>query len=171
MRPARPRMPKVPPTFTTLPPPCSIMAGITARMVLKQPVMFSSTMSLNSSVVVSHPVLPMGPEPPATFTRMSMRPNCARAARASASVWSGSVRSQRTTMAGTPLARAACATGSMAAVSRPASTRAQPSSAKASVTAAPMPLAGPVITATLFLSLRSMGFFLRSRDQNNLLAR
>ena len=51
------------------------MVGSTPRMVWKQPFMLSVTMSSNSSGVVSTPVLPIGPEPPATFTRMSMRPN------------------------------------------------------------------------------------------------
>ena len=36
-------------------------------------------MSSNSSGVVSAPVLPTGPEPPATLTRMSMRPNLSAA--------------------------------------------------------------------------------------------
>jgi hypothetical protein len=44
-------------------------------MVLKQPRMLSATMSSNSSGVVSQPVLPTGPEPPATLTRISTRPS------------------------------------------------------------------------------------------------
>jgi hypothetical protein len=50
------------------------MVGSTPRMVWKQPFMLRVTMSSNSCGVVSTPLLPIGPEPPATFTRMSMRP-------------------------------------------------------------------------------------------------
>ena len=61
------------------------MVGSTARMVWKQPFMLSVTMSSNSSGVVSTPVLPIGPEPPATLTRMSMRPKASFAAAAARS--------------------------------------------------------------------------------------
>ena len=54
----------------------------TGSAVWKQPFMFNVTMSLNSSGVVSTPLLPTGPEPPATLTRMSMRPNFTTPARA-----------------------------------------------------------------------------------------
>src|SRR5262245_5201142 len=55
-----------------------------------------------------------------------------------------------------PARLASAATGSIAAVSRPMSASLTPSAAKASVIAAPMPLAGPVIMATRPLSIRSM---------------
>ncbi len=47
--------------------------------------MLSVTISSNSSGVVSAPVLPIGPEPPATLTRMSMRPKASFVASAAAS--------------------------------------------------------------------------------------
>ena len=51
-----------------------IMVGSTPRMVWKQPCMLRVMMSSNSCGVVSTPLLPIGPEPPATFTRISIRP-------------------------------------------------------------------------------------------------
>jgi hypothetical protein len=42
-------------------------------MVLKQPRMLTAMISSNSSSLVSTPVLPIGPEPPATLSKMSMR--------------------------------------------------------------------------------------------------
>jgi hypothetical protein len=132
------------------------MIGITARIVLKQPAMLRVTISSNSARVVSHPVLPIGPEPPATLTRTSMRPktSCDRAiAESTASV---SVRSQAITVTSQPIPLAASDTGSMAATSRPTSASRQPSRAKPSVTAAPIPLAGPVMTATRPFNARSM---------------
>src|SRR5262245_59103518 len=55
-----------------------------------------------------------------------------------------------------PFVLASLATGSIAAVSRPVNASRTPSAANASVIAAPMPLAGPVIIATRPLSIRSM---------------
>src|SRR5467141_3107057 len=75
------------------------MVGSTPRMVWKQPFMLRVTMSSNSSGVVSTPVLPIGPEPPATLTKMSMRPYACLAAAAACSHCFGSVRSQGTTIA------------------------------------------------------------------------
>ena len=133
------------------------MPGSTARMVLKQPFMLSSTIWSNSSGVVSQPVLPIGPEPPATLTRISTPSPKAAASltmRSQSAAW---VTSHFTTITLTPMARASKATGSIAARSRPASARCTPSRAKARLIAAPMPLAGPVTIATLLLSCRSMG--------------
>ena len=73
-----------------------------------------------------------------------------------ASHWAASVTSQATTIASPPPARISCATGSMAPVSRPASAIRHPSAANALETAAPIPLAGPVIKATRPLRRRSI---------------
>ena len=133
------------------------MPGRTARMVLKQPPMLRETISSNSSRVVATPVLPMGPEPPATLTRMSTPwPKATRAVSTAASQSAELVTSQAATTTPTPMARASVATGSMAAVSRPISRSLQPSAAKARVTAAPMPLAGPVIATTRPLRFKFM---------------
>src|SRR5712692_2846394 len=132
------------------------MVGSTPRMVWKQPFMLSVTMSSNSCGVVSTPVLPIGPEPPATLTRMSMRPKASLVACAACSHCTGLVRSQGTMIASPPAVFAFAATGSIAAVSRPTKARRAPSAANAMVMAAPIPLAGPVITATRPLSIKSM---------------
>src|SRR5476649_1999828 len=125
------------------------MVGSAARMVWKQPFMLRVTISSNSSGVVCTPVLPIGPEPPATLTRTSMRPPKASLVAATAdSHCLGSVRSQGITIALAPPAFTSSATGAIAAVSRPISASLQPSAAKAWVIEAPMPLAGPVISTT-----------------------
>src|SRR4051812_43764966 len=59
-------------------------------------------------------------------------------------------------IASVPAAWTCSATDSIAAVSRPTRARRAPSAAKAMVIAAPMPLAGPVITATRPPSPRSI---------------
>ena len=66
------------------------------------------------------------------------------------------VRSQGTMMAPPPAALTDLAMGSMAALSRPTRAKCAPSAAKASVMAAPIPLAGPVIIATRPLRFKSM---------------
>jgi hypothetical protein len=71
------------------------MLGRTLRMVWKQPFMFSLMMSSNSCGEVSTPVLPIGPEPPATLTRKSMRPNAVFVFSAAPSHCVASVRSRR----------------------------------------------------------------------------
>src|SRR5271156_1318311 len=68
----------------------------------------------------------------------------------------GSVRSQGTMIASAPADLTDLATGSIAAKSRPTSASRAPSAAKASVIAAPIPLAGPVIIATRPLSFNSI---------------
>src|SRR5258707_319183 len=141
------------------------MVGSTLRMVWKHPFMLSVTMSSNSSGVVSTPVLPTGPEPPATFTRISMRPPyAALAALAASSHCFASVRSHGTMIASPPAACTAQATGSIALVSRPTRASRAPSAANASVIAAPIPLAGPVMTATRPLRFRSMEMSSRSSE-------
>src|SRR4051812_22035130 len=133
------------------------MAGSTACMVLKQPPMLSVTISSNSSAVVCAPVLPIGPEPPATFTRMSMRPpKMSRVTSAASSQAVALVTSHCTTIASLPPARISFATGSIAETSRPISASLQPSCPNALLTAAPIPFAGPVITATRPCSLKSI---------------
>src|SRR5580704_1673052 len=125
------------------------MVGRDARMVWKHPFMLRVTISSNSSGVVCTPVLPIGPEPPATLTRTSRRPpNASLVAPTAASHCRASVRSQAMTIALPPLAFTSPATGAMAAVSRPTSASLQPSAAKAWVMAAPIPFAGPVINTT-----------------------
>src|SRR3984957_9584543 len=125
------------------------MVGSAARMVWKHPFMLRVTISSNSSGVVCTPVLPIGPEPPATLTRISMRPpNWALVFSTAASHCLASVRSQGITIAVPPFALTSAATGSIAAVSLSISASLQPSAAKAWVMEAPMPLAGPVMSAT-----------------------
>ena len=68
-----PRIPKVPPTLTILPPPLAFMTRATAWIRLKGPRTLRRRISSNSSNVVSSPVLPIGPVPPATLIRMSIR--------------------------------------------------------------------------------------------------
>lgn len=67
-------MPNVPPTLTIRPDRAAIIAGRTARIVLNTPRMLRWMISSNSASVVSTPVLPIGPDPPATLTRMSIAP-------------------------------------------------------------------------------------------------
>jgi hypothetical protein len=105
------------------------------------------------AAVVSTPLLPIGPVPPATLIRISIRPpNFARTLAMAASTASGSVTSQEKISACTPIALASPATGSIAPVSRPSRARFAPSRANPREIAAPMPLAGPVTTTILSLS-------------------
>ena len=157
MRSARPRKPKVPPMFTILPDRCFCIVGVTARMVRKQPFMFSSITSSNASGVVSHAVVSSGPRPPATLTRMSMRPP--KASRVFFTIASTSAASVTSHFASTTFRLnffTSSVTGAIAAMSRPARQRSTPSFASASVIAAPMPLAGPVTIATFPFSPSSI---------------
>ncbi len=118
-------------------------------MVRKQPSRLISTISANWSGEVSQDGVSIGPVPPATLTRMSSRSSKrVRAVSIAASTSGALVTSQRASSTVRPSARASAATGSIAARSRPSSMRSAPSRASIKVIAAPMPLAGPVTTAT-----------------------
>jgi hypothetical protein len=136
-------MPKVPPTLTIRPRPARIIAGATARIMLKMPVVLRSRMSWNSSRVVSTPVLPMGPDPPARLTSAKGAPSCASACRGGPMQLAASVMSQAKTPAPgrlrprPPPPRAAASAGP-----------GWPLLGEGRAISGPMPLVAPVIRTT-----------------------
>ena len=101
---------------------------------------------MNCSIVMSSAAfwMPL----PATFPRMSRRPNSLSTSAYTRSIWSYFDTSQVTGMARWPSAESVCAVASLPAVFRSSSTTFAPFSAKTVAIACPMPAAVPETIAT-----------------------
>src|SRR5215510_4757288 len=100
----------------------------------------------NSSIGASITVLSCGVEPPALLCSTSRRPNVSSVARIAAWRLASSVTSVRMAMAPLP---ARCAVSSPATAAMSATTTLAPSRANSTAVARPIPVAAPVMKATL----------------------
>src|SRR4029453_5854077 len=114
----------------------------------------SSALRHSSSVLSAMRAPP--PPPPTLLTRISIPPKAAVAASTSRAAWSGCPTSARQDATATPSARKGASVAASGAAERAASTRQQPSAAKALAVARPIPRLEPVIRATLSFSFRSI---------------
>src|SRR3954452_11362916 len=132
------------PVLTMTPPPWSTISGMTALAHRYTPfrLVAISASQASSSISTTEPRAPY----PALLTRISIRPWRAAAAATPAVTSAARETSITTAVARSPISRA---TRSTAAPSRSAMTTSAPSAANSEAVARPMPLAPPVIRATL----------------------
>ena len=123
------------------------MCGRKAWIAVKTDVRFTSSVLRHSSGVSSRKG--RNTAHPALFTRMSTAGNAASAAAAIRRTSSGSATSHRHHSARRPSARIPAAVSSSSGAVRAARNTSQPSRAKASAMARPMPRPAPVMTAVL----------------------